>query len=72
VEDITAHYAETMLRWRNKFKENIAEIKKLGCGDTFLRMWDYYLCYCEGGFAEKAIGCVHMQFHKPEAGADLT
>ena len=72
VEDITAHYAETMLRWRNKFKENIAEIKKLGCGDTFLRMWDYYLCYCEGGFAEKAIGCVHMQFQKPEAGADLT
>ena len=72
VEDITAHYAETMLRWRNKFKENIAEIKKLGCEDTFLRMWDYYLCYCEGGFAEKAIGCVHMQFQKPEAGADLT
>lgn len=72
VEDITAHYAETMLRWRNKFKENIADIKKLGCGDTFLRMWDYYLCYCEGGFAEKAIGCVHMQFQKPEARADLT
>lgn len=72
LEDITVHYAETMLRWRNKFKENIAEIKKLGCGDTFLRMWDYYLCYCEGGFAEKAIGCVHMQFQKPEAGADLT
>ena len=72
VEDITAHYAETMLRWRNKFKENITEIKKLGCGDTFLRMWDYYLCYCEGGFAEKAIGCVHIQFKKPEARADLT
>jgi len=72
VEDITAHYAETMLRWRNNFKENIAEIKKLGCGDTFLRMWDYYLCYCEGGFAEKAIGCVHMQFQKPADGGDLT
>ena len=72
IEDITAHYAETLLRWRNKFKENMAEIKKLGCGDTFLRMWDYYLCYCEGGFAEKAIGCVHMQFEKPEIRADLT
>ncbi len=72
VEDITAHYAETMLRWRLKFRENYNEIKALGCGDTFLRMWDYYLCYCEGGFVEKAIGCVHMQFQKPEVGAKLT
>ncbi len=72
VEDITAHYAETMLRWRMNFKENIDEIRSLGCGDPFLRMWDYYLSYCEGGFVERAIGCVHMQFQKPESGAKLT
>jgi hypothetical protein len=28
-------------------------------------MWEYYLCYCEGGFNERAIGCVHAEFHKP-------
>jgi cyclopropane-fatty-acyl-phospholipid synthase len=72
LEDITAHYAETMLRWRRNFENNIPAIKKLGCGDTFLRMWKYYLCYCEGGFRERAIGCVHMQFHKPEIRVELT
>jgi len=71
VEDMTEHYAETMLRWRMKFEENFNEIKDLGCGDTFLRMWDYYLCYCEGGFLERAIGCVHMQFQKTESGREL-
>lgn len=71
VEDMTEHYAETMLRWRMKFKENLNEIKDLGRGDTFLRMWDYYLCYCEGGFLESAIGCVHMQFQKTESGREL-
>ena len=71
VEDMTEHYAETMLRWRLKFEENLNEIKDLGRGDTFLRMWDYYLCYCEGGFLESAIGCVHMQFQKTESGREL-
>ncbi|MBT3870330.1 MAG: class I SAM-dependent methyltransferase [Gammaproteobacteria bacterium] len=71
VEDMTQHYAETMLRWRLKFEENLNEIKDLGRGDTFLRMWDYYLCYCEGGFLESAIGCVHMQFQKTESGREL-
>jgi len=71
VEDMTEHYAETMLRWRMKFEENLNEIKDLGRGDTFLRMWDYYLCYCEGGFLESAIGCVHMQFQKTESGREL-
>ena len=71
VEDITAHYAETILRWRINFENNMNEMRSLGCGDTFLRMWDYYLCYCEGGFLERAIGCVHMQFQKPEVGGKL-
>jgi len=71
VEDMTEHYAETMLRWRMKFEENLNEIRDLGRGDTFLRMWDYYLCYCEGGFLESAIGCVHMQFQKTESGREL-
>ena len=64
LEDITAHYAETMHRWHLEFKKNRGEMKNLGCQDSFLRMWEYYLCYCEGGFLEKAIGCVHMQFQK--------
>ncbi len=65
LEDITAHYGETIVRWRNQFEDNLDAIKQLGCEDIFLRMWRYYLCYCEAGFKERAIGCVHIQFHKP-------
>ena len=35
--------------------------------DTFVRMWEYYLCYCEGGFLERSIGDVQMLFVKPGA-----
>jgi len=65
LEDITSHYAETLYRWRQTFEQNLGEIRSLGCSETFIRMWRYYLCYCEGGFRERAIGCVHMMFHKP-------
>jgi cyclopropane-fatty-acyl-phospholipid synthase len=37
----------------------------MGYSDTFIRMWEYYLCYCEGGFAERYIGDVQMIFTKP-------
>ncbi|MEJ2752662.1 MAG: hypothetical protein P8169_08325, partial [Chloroflexota bacterium] len=38
---------------------------KMGFPDTFIRMWEYYLCYCEGGFAERYINDVQMLFTKP-------
>jgi cyclopropane-fatty-acyl-phospholipid synthase len=65
LEDITAHYGMTVNRWREQFSQNIERIKNLGYDNQFLRMWEYYLCYCEGGFNERAIGCVHAEFHKP-------
>lgn len=65
LEDITSHYALTLNKWRKKFYENIDIVKQLGYDNQFLRMWEYYLCYCEGGFNERAIGCIHAEFHKP-------
>jgi cyclopropane-fatty-acyl-phospholipid synthase len=47
------------------FFENIEEVRALGFSDTFIRMWEYYLCYCEGGFAERYLGDVQMIFAKP-------
>jgi cyclopropane-fatty-acyl-phospholipid synthase len=38
----------------------------LGFPDTFIRMWEYYLCYCEGGFRERAIGTVQLLLTKPQ------
>ena len=65
LEDITSHYAQTLQKWREKFYENIDAVTRLGYDNHFLRMWEYYLCYCEGGFKERTIGCVHAEFHKP-------
>ena len=65
LEDITGHYATTMRKWREKFYLNVEQITELGYDNRFLRMWEYYLCYCEGGFEEKSIGCVQAEFTKP-------
>ena len=65
LEDITAHYARTLHEWRRRFFANIEKVRSLGFSDTFIRMWEYYLCYCEGGFAERYIGDVQMLFVKP-------
>ena len=65
LEDITGHYATTMRKWREKFYLNVEQITQLGYDNRFLRMWEYYLCYCEGGFEEKSIGCVQAEFIRP-------
>ena len=65
LEDITPHYARTLREWRRRFFANIEKIRALGFSETFIRMWEYYLCYCEGGFAERYIGDVQMLFEKP-------
>jgi cyclopropane-fatty-acyl-phospholipid synthase len=65
LEDITRHYARTLNEWRRRFFANIEKVRALGFSDIFIRMWEYYLCYCEGGFAERYIGDVQMIFAKP-------
>ena len=65
LEDITAHYARTLACWREQFFDNIDVVKELDYSEAFIRMWDYYLSYCEAGFAERYIGNVQMLFTKP-------
>ena len=65
LEDITPHYAKTLKKWRERFVQNKTEVKNLGFTEAFIRMWFFYLCYCEGGFMERQIGNVQMLFTKP-------
>jgi cyclopropane-fatty-acyl-phospholipid synthase len=65
LEDIGPHYATTLLRWRENFMSRLAEVRALGYPETFVRMWEFYLCYCEGGFRERQIGDVQMLLTKP-------
>ncbi|MEZ5648044.1 MAG: cyclopropane-fatty-acyl-phospholipid synthase family protein, partial [Alphaproteobacteria bacterium] len=44
------HYARTLALWRQRFLTAWPEISKIGFDDRFMRMWEYYLAYCEGGF----------------------
>jgi cyclopropane-fatty-acyl-phospholipid synthase len=65
LEDITPHYARTLKEWRENFLKNRSRVKDLGFTNAFIRMWLFYLCYCEGGFMERQIGNVQMVFTKP-------
>ncbi|OQW69482.1 MAG: SAM-dependent methyltransferase [Proteobacteria bacterium ST_bin12] len=65
-EDIGPHYATTLAAWRENFFTHIEAVRKLGYSEEFIKMWEFYLCYCEGGFAERALGDVHLLLAKPE------
>jgi len=65
LEDITPHYARTLKEWRTNFLQNKSRVKNLGFTNPFIRLWLFYLCYCEGGFIERQIGNVQMVFTKP-------
>jgi cyclopropane-fatty-acyl-phospholipid synthase len=65
LEDIGPHYERTLALWRRNFFEHLAEVRRLGYPDSFVRMWEFYLCYCEGGFAERQLGDVQMLLTKP-------
>lgn len=66
LEDIAPHYAETLAHWRRNFRERIDAVRAQGFDDQFLRLWEYYLCYCEAGFRERVIGCVQIALDKPK------
>jgi cyclopropane-fatty-acyl-phospholipid synthase len=65
LEDLTAHYVETLRRWRERFVANAAALERLGYDERFRRLWTLYLAYCEAGFAERRICEVQMLFAKP-------
>jgi cyclopropane-fatty-acyl-phospholipid synthase len=66
LEDIGVHYAPTLRAWGRNIVTNLPEIKGLGYQSEFLRLWEFYLSYCEGGFHERTISTVHMLFCKPD------
>ncbi len=65
LEDITAHYATTLARWRERFADASGRLAELGYDDRFRRLWELYLCYCEGGFRERRIQDVQLLLAKP-------
>lgn len=64
-EDLTPHYVRTLQEWRRAFHKRLDAVRALGCDDRFIRMWDYYLAYCEGGFAERFTGVEQLVYARP-------
>ena len=66
-EDFGLSYAMTLHAWRERFMAHLADARALGLDERFLRLWEFYLAYCEGGFLERSIGVSHLLLAKPGA-----
>ena len=67
MEDFGPHYARTLRLWHENLHRARHELERLGYDDYFYRMWEFYLCYCEGGFIERGIGTAQLLLAKPQA-----
>ena len=65
LHDYGFDYAFTLRDWRTAFISQREEIKALGYDEAFIRLWEFYFCYCEGGFLERTIGVVQVTAVKP-------
>ena len=65
LEDFGLSYARTLEAWRERFLAALPQVRRLGFDDRFIRLWEFYLAYCEGGFRERSIGVAHLLFAKP-------
>ncbi len=58
-------YAETLRRWRHQFMSDKAEVLQLGFDERFVRIWEFYLAYCEAAFEEHNIDVIQFTLQKP-------
>lgn len=70
LEDMAPHYARTLRTWRERFFARIEDVRLQGFPESFIRLWDYYLSYCEAAFTERLVGTVQMHFARPRCKAD--
>jgi cyclopropane-fatty-acyl-phospholipid synthase len=68
VENIGMHYAETLRRWRERFLQQVDEVRALGFDDRFVRMWEFYLAYCEAAFLARYINDLQLVLTRPMNG----
>lgn len=66
--DMTHHYARTLRDWRKGFNASLDKVRGLGLSEDFIRMWEFYLSYCEAGFLHKWIGDYQLLYAKSENG----
>jgi cyclopropane-fatty-acyl-phospholipid synthase len=65
LEDFGLSYARTLQAWRERFLAQLPAVRAQGFDERFIRLWEFYLAYCEGGFRERSIGVSHLVLAKP-------
>ncbi len=65
LEDFGSSYARTLRAWRERFLAHLPQVRAQGFDERFIRLWEFYLAYCEGGFRERSIGVAHLVMAKP-------
>lgn len=65
LDDFGFDYARTLQDWRKRFNDGYETLRGKGYDETFKRLWEFYLCYCEGGFLERSISVVHVVATRP-------
>lgn len=63
--ELGLHYAQTLRRWRTTFNANWPEIRHQGFDEAFRRTWEFYLAYCEAGFAARYLGVSQLRLARP-------
>ena len=58
-------YAETLRRWREAFTDQLEQVRTLGFDERFIRLWTFYLAYCEAAFDERNIDVVQFTLARP-------
>ncbi len=67
LEDFSQDYADTLCHWRVEFMKRLDDVKALGFDDAFIRLWHFYLCYCEAAFAERRCNSLQVMFAKNQS-----
>lgn len=65
LKDLGIDYAQTLKLWHDQFNNSLNKVKTLGFDETFIRKWNYYLCYCEAAFAMRNINVMHLVYSRP-------
>jgi cyclopropane-fatty-acyl-phospholipid synthase len=65
LEEIGPSYARTLAHWRHRFLAQRQRVRALGYPERFIRLWEFYLAYCEGGFEERSIGTAQLLLERP-------
>lgn len=65
LDDISYDYAKTLADWRQRFLQQLPAVRAQGFDEAFVRMWDFYFCYCQAGFMERSIHTAQLVFSKP-------